>query len=200
MAHEWLVQPGMRHPDPSAMSDFNVFTFNGKSFPATDPLVVARGERVRIRLGNLSPMDHHPIHLHGHAFHVTATDGGDVPQRAQWPETTVLVPVGTTRTIELECHVAGDWPMHCHMTHHVMTQMGHGAPVMVGADAAKIDDAVQPVVKGYMTMGQTGMAEMSEMSMPVPDNSLPMRGTPGPFGNIDMGGMFTMLKVRERGD
>ena len=42
-----------------------------------------RGERVRIRLGNLGPMDHHPIHIHGLWFHVTATDGGYVPVSAQ---------------------------------------------------------------------------------------------------------------------
>ena len=41
------------------------------------------GERVRIRFGNLSPMDHHPIHLHGLTFEMTATDGGYVPESAQ---------------------------------------------------------------------------------------------------------------------
>jgi manganese oxidase len=200
LSHEWLVKPGMRRPDPAAMTDFNVFTFNGKSYPDTEPLVVARGERVRIRFGNLSPMDHHPIHLHGHAFKVVATDGGPIPEAGQWPETTVLVPVGTTRTVEFVADALGDWPMHCHMTHHVMTQMGHAAAVTVGADAARIDQAVQPAVSGFMTMGQSGMAAMSEMEMDMPANSAPMRGAPGPFGVIDMGGMFTLLKVRERGD
>ncbi len=38
-----------------------------------------KGERVRIRLGNLSAMDHHPIHLHGYQFKVTETDGGADP-------------------------------------------------------------------------------------------------------------------------
>ncbi|HLM72086.1 MAG TPA: multicopper oxidase domain-containing protein, partial [Polyangiaceae bacterium] len=80
MSHEWKLNAGARRPDPNAMSDFNVLTFNGKAFPATAPLVVGRGERVRIRLGNLAPMDHHPIHLHGLAFRVTATDGGFVPE------------------------------------------------------------------------------------------------------------------------
>ncbi len=76
------------------MTDFNMFTFNGRVFPGTEPLVVRTGERVRIRLGNLS-MDEHPIHLHGYRFQVTGTDGGPVPTSAQWPETTVLVPVGS---------------------------------------------------------------------------------------------------------
>jgi hypothetical protein len=86
--------------------------------------------------------------------------------------------------------------MHCHMTHHVMNQMGHGFPVMVGADAKRIDRRVQALVPGYMTMGHDGMGAMSEMQMPVPPNSIPMRGGVGPFANIDMGGMFTVLKVR----
>ncbi|MCC7535479.1 MAG: copper oxidase, partial [Deltaproteobacteria bacterium] len=97
---EWYVRPGTRRPDPARM-DFNVLTFNAKSFPATAPLVARTGERIRIRIGNLSAMDHHPIHLHGPSFRVTATDGGPIPEAGQWPETTVLVPTGSTRDIEL---------------------------------------------------------------------------------------------------
>jgi hypothetical protein len=51
-----------------------------------------------------------------------------------------------------------------------------------------------------MSMGQNGMGNMGAMQMAVPPNSLPMRGGPGPFGSIDMGGMFTVLKVREHPD
>ena len=90
--------------------------------------------------------------------------------------------------------------MHCHMTHHVMTQMGHNVPNLVGADPARIDRRVQKRVPGYMTMGHDGMGAMAEMNMPAPANSLPMRSTPGPYGPIDMGGMFTILKVRDNPD
>lgn len=200
MTHEWRLDVGARRPNPSAMNDFNVLTFNSKAFPGTAPLVVGRGERVRIRLGNLSPMDHHPIHVHGLSFKVTATDGGYIPETAQTPETTVLVPVGSTRVIEFEPEEAGDWAMHCHMTHHVMTQMGHGVPSMLGANTATLDRRMRRVLPRYMTMGTTGMGDMAEMKMPIPPNSLPMRGTPGPFGTIDMGGMFTILKVRDDPD
>jgi FtsP/CotA-like multicopper oxidase with cupredoxin domain len=197
MTHEWKLNVGARRPDPNEMSDFNVLTFNSKSFPATDPLLVGRGERVRIRLGNLSAMDHHPVHLHGLSFKVTATDGGYIPPSAQIPETTVLVPVGGTRVIEFVPDEPGDWAMHCHMTHHVMTQMGHGLPNMVGVDTRKLDHRMSRVMPEYMTMGTTGMGGMGEMEMPMPPNSLPMRGAPGPFSYIDMGGMFTILKVRD---
>lgn len=200
ITHEWAIRAGSRRPDPNEMKDFNVLTFNAKAFPGTAPLVVGKGERVRIRLGNLSAMDHHPIHLHGLAFEVVGTDGGEIPVSARIPETTVLVPTGSVRVIEFVPTESGDWAMHCHMTHHIMNQMGHGMGVVVGANAANIDAQVQRLVPGYMTMGQTGMGDMAEMKMPVPKNSIPMMGGAGPFASIDMGGMFTILKVRDNPD
>lgn len=197
MTHEWKIKVGTRRPDPSAMLDFNVLTFNSRAFPGVEPMVVGKGERVRIRLGNLSAMDHHPIHLHGYNFKIVSTDGGQVPESAQRPETTVLVPTGSTRTVEFIADAPGDWAMHCHMTHHIMNQMGHDIPVTLGADGKRINRRVSSLVPEYMTMGHTGMGGMAEMKMPVPENSVPMRGGPGPFGMIDMGGMFTILKVRD---
>jgi manganese oxidase len=198
MSHEMKIPNGQRRPDPLAMNDFNVLTFNGKAFPATAPLVAQVGDLVRIRLANLGPMDHHPIHLHGHVFDVVATDGGPVPPSARTPETTVLVPVGSTRTIEFVAKNPGDWPLHCHMTHHVMNQMGHDIANVIGADMTGVDAKLGRVVPGYMTMGQGGMAEMSTMKMPQPKNSISMVGGVGPHGMIDMGGMFTLVKVREK--
>lgn len=194
---EWRIEPGTARPDPNAMSDFNVLTMNARAFPGTEPLVCKTGERVRVRIGNLSAMDHHPIHLHGHYFKVTATDGGALPVSAQWPESTVLVPVGSTRDIELVADAPGDWPLHCHMTHHVMNQMGH-AGNMIGVKSRALDRRIGPLLPGYMTMGQDGMGDMGEMGMPVPKNSIPMVGAEGPHGYISMGGMFTLLKVRDQ--
>jgi hypothetical protein len=143
-------------------------------------------------------MDHHPIHLHGHTFEIVATDGGTVPPSARHPDTSVLVPVGTTRTIEFIANNPGDWPLHCHMTHHVMNQMGHAAPNVIGADMRGVDAKLGRVVPGYMTMGTGGMDEMSTMTMPQPKNSISMVGGKGPHGVIDMGGMFTIVKVRDK--
>jgi FtsP/CotA-like multicopper oxidase with cupredoxin domain len=197
MLAEWKIPPGAERPDPSEMSEFNVLTMNSRAFPGTAPLVARTGQRLRIRFGNLGPMDHHPIHFHGLRFRVTGTDGGDIPESAQQPETTVLVPVGTTRTIEFTADAPGDWVLHCHMLHHTMTQMGHGLPSLIGIDTAGLDERLNRLLPSYMTMGETGMGGMGEMRMPVPPNSLPMVGTPGPHGTIDMGGMFTVLKVRD---
>jgi FtsP/CotA-like multicopper oxidase with cupredoxin domain len=198
MLSEWDIQPGTSRPDPNEMTDFNVLTMNAKAFPGTAPLLCEQGDRVRIRFGNLSAMDHHPMHLHGYHFRVVATDGGPIPLSAQRLETTVLVPVGATRDIEFVADAPGDWALHCHMTHHVMNQMGHEAPNMIGVKPGGLDKRVRPLLPGYMTMGQTGMAEMGEMGMPVPKNSIPMAGAKGPFDYITMGGMFTILKVREK--
>ena len=197
MLSEWKIDVGARRPDPNEMTDFNVLTMNARVFPGTAPLVVKRNSRVRIRIGNLGAMDHHPIHLHGHRFHIVATDGGEIPESARWPETTVLVAVGQTRTIEFVADNPGDWPLHCHMTHHVMTQMGHQFGNVIGMNTEGLNEKMQKLVPGYMAMGDTGMGDMAEMGMRVPTNSLPMVGGQGQFDYITMGGMFTVLKVRD---
>ncbi len=198
MLHEWKITPGTRRPDPNEMTDFNVLTINARCFPGTAALVAKKGDRVRIRIGNLSAMDHHPIHIHGLNFLVDATDGGQIPAAAQWPETSVLVPTGSTRDIRFTAEYPGDWAMHCHMTHHVMTQMGHGIPNLMGIDTTGLDESIRKAVPGFMMMGDTGMGDMGDMGMPVPANSLPMVGGQGPHDYITMGGMFTILKIRDQ--
>src|SRR5688500_770507 len=73
---EWAILPNNTIPNSLAM-EFNWLTLNGKAGPATTPLLVELGERVRIRLVNLG-MDHHPMHIHGHQFYVTGTEGGRI--------------------------------------------------------------------------------------------------------------------------
>jgi manganese oxidase len=200
MLHEWKIPIGSDRPDPLAMNDFNVLTFNSKAYPATTPIIAQVGDLVRMRFGNLGPMDHHPIHMHGHVFAITETDGGTVPFSARVPETTVLVPTGSVRVVEFVAAEPGDWPMHCHMTHHAMNQMGHDMANLIGADVRGLDAKLNRVVPGTMVMGQTGMGGMQEMNMAQPRNAVSMAGGQGPFGPIEMGGMFTMIKVRDRID
>lgn len=196
MLGEWALTPGAFRVDPNVMVDFNVLTLNGKVFPATSPMVVRTGQRVRIRIGNLSAMDNHPMHLHGHSFHVTATDGGVIPPAARWPETTALVPTGSTRTVEFVADAPGDWPFHCHMTHHVMTQMGHDIPNLVGLEPGAFDEQLMETVPEYADMGMD-MDAPDDSDPTMPRNSLAMMGSPGGFGYITMGGMFSVLKVRD---
>jgi len=197
MSSEWRIDVGTMRPVPTEMTDFNVLTFNGRAFPGTAPLVAKSGDRVRIRFGNLSPMEHHPIHLHGFYWKIIEMDGFPLPESAQEPGNTVLVAVGQTRAVEFIADNPGDWAMHCHMTHHTMNQMGHNTPNLIGVRPGNLDKKVSRFLKGYMSMGESGMADMGEMGMPVPRNSIPMVGMEGNHGYIDMGGMFTIVKVRE---
>jgi hypothetical protein len=196
---EWFIPPGAATPDTTVMTDFNTFTMNSRVFPGTDPIVVRTGQRVRIRLANLS-MDSHPIHIHGYHFEQVGTDGGDIPPSARFPETTVNVPVGTTRTIEFTADVPGDWPFHCHKSHHAMNGMAHGLPNLLGVSQSGVAAGVQQLLPDYTPMGESGMGEMAgHMAaghMRGPDNTLPM-ASPGPYDPIDMGGMFTVIKVRD---
>ncbi|MGA8165053.1 MAG: copper oxidase [Waddliaceae bacterium] len=201
MLHEWSIDVGTSRPFPSASSGFNLFTMNGKVMPATEPLVAKLGDRVWIRFGNLSAMNHHPIHLHGHEFHVIGTDGGWAPDKSVLiPQATILVPVGAAKVIEFIADNPGDWLFHCHMTHHMMNQMGHDFPNMLGVDVGDLDEKIRQLIPGYKTLGTTGMHDMTESGLPIPPNSIPMLGFDGQFGNTVLGGMANILRVREHID
>ena len=199
LLHNFALHPGTRRPDPAVMQDFDLWTFNSKVFPAIETLVARTGERVRIRVGNLS-MWNHPIHLHGVQFDVTGSDGGRWP-RAQWRrEVTEIVGVGQMRDIEFTA-VPGDWAFHCHMAHHTMGPMGHDIPNTLGVDQSGVEEKIRRMLPGYMAMGQDGMSEHQDHTdsghMKGPENTLAMMAGKGPFGNIEMGGMFTVVKVRD---
>lgn len=70
-------------------------------------------------------MTNHPIHVHGHEFFVTGTDGGWTPPASRWPEVTTDIAVGQMRAIEFVATDLGDWAFHCHKSHHTMNAMGH---------------------------------------------------------------------------
>jgi manganese oxidase len=118
---EFAVLPN--NPVPNSMNmEFNWLTLNGKSGPATTPLIVRLNDRVRLRFINLG-MDHHPIHVHGHTFVVTGTEAGRQPQSTWGPANTVLVGVAQSRDVEFVANNPGDWMIHCHLPHHMMNQM-----------------------------------------------------------------------------
>ncbi len=194
------IEPGSYKPKINTMLNFNLWTFNSRAFPGIDPFVVRQNDRVRIRAGNLT-MTNHPIHLHGHEFQVTGTDGGWVPPSARWPEVTTDIGVGQMRAIEFVADEPGDWAFHCHKSHHTMNAMGHEVPTLLGVSQDDLVKKISNLVPDYMPMGETGMSEMSDMAammdMPLPENTLPMMTGTGQYGSIEMGGMFTILKVRD---
>ncbi|CAN5673064.1 copper oxidase [soil metagenome] len=195
LLNSYDIEPGASTPRTSTMLNQNLWTWNSRAFPGIDPIVCRQGDRVRIRIGNLT-MTNHPIHIHGHEFEVTGTDGGWIPKTARWPEVTTDIAVGQMRAIEFDATDVGDWAFHCHKSHHTMNAMGHDIPNMIGVDHRKVVNKIIRIIPDYMVMGERGGSDMSEMEMPIPDNTLPMMTGTGPFGPIEMGGMFTTVKIR----
>jgi len=195
IVQEWQILPNNTVPNTMAM-EFNWLTFNGKAGPATTPMLVKQGERVRLRLVNLG-MDHHPIHLHGNQFVVTGTEGGRVAEAQWYPQNTILVGSGQARNIEFDAKHIGDWMMHCHMPHHMMNQMVSMAGPMTPSGMAKMmssstiglypmDDPAKKAVRGYP----------QDMWMPMDE----MFTKPETFGlrkgwSGAMMGMMTMVRV-----
>jgi hypothetical protein len=68
----------------------------------------------------------------------------------------------------------------------------------IGVEQRDLVRAIRRIASpDYMAMGSAGMAEMGDMEMPLPDNTLPMMTGFGQYGPMEMGGMFSVVKVRE---
>jgi len=202
LLNSYDIDPGSYTPKIMTMLDFNIWSWNSRVFPGIDPLVVRLRDKVRLRIGNLT-MTNHPIHLHGHEFVVTGTDGGPTPKAARQFEVTQDIAVGQMRQLEFLADEEGDWAFHCHKSHHTMNAMGHDVPTMIGVPQDDLASKINDLVPGYMAMGERGMDEMATMRMALPENTAPMMMGEGPFGAIGMGGMFSVVKVRrnqKRGD
>ena len=196
LLNSYDIDPGAYTPKIMTMVDFNLWTWNSRVFPGIDTLNVRQGDKVRIRIGNLT-MTNHPIHLHGHEFFITGTDGGPTPKSSRWPEVTTDVAVGQMRQLDFLADEPGDWAFHCHKSHHTMNAMGHEVPTMIGVDHRSVAKKITNLIPDYMAMAERGMHDMTEMQMPLPDNTAQMMTGTGPFGSVGMGGMFSMVKVRK---
>ncbi|MEZ0000031.1 multicopper oxidase family protein [Sinorhizobium fredii] len=190
------IDPGSYVPRIMEMTDFNMWCWNSRVFPDISPLVVSKNDHVRVRVGNLT-MTNHPIHMHGYDFEVTCTDGGWIRPEARWPEVSIDIPVGAMRAYEFDAKYVGDWAIHCHKSHHTMNAMGHDIPTFIGVDKKTVAEKIKKIRPEYMPMGTKGMADMGEMEMEIPENTIPMMTGWGPHGPIEMGGMFSVVKVRE---
>jgi FtsP/CotA-like multicopper oxidase with cupredoxin domain len=189
------IDPGTYTPNVNEMTNFNLWTINSRVFPGIDTMNVRQGDRVRIRAGNLT-MTNHPIHLHGHRFEVTCTDGGWIRPEARWPETTIDIGVGQMRAIEFLANELGDWAFHCHKSHHTMNTTRHNVRSMIGVDQRDISEKIANLIPGYIA-GSNQESPADGTKMPLPENTLPVTTGDGPFGGLGMGGMFTILKVRQ---
>jgi FtsP/CotA-like multicopper oxidase with cupredoxin domain len=104
------------------------YTVNGKSFPATQPLVAKLGQKLRIRFMNEGMMIH-PMHLHGMHMTVIEKDGWPLP--APWKCDTLNVAPGERWDVVVNCNNPGTWAFHCHILPHA--ESDHGMFGMVTA-------------------------------------------------------------------
>ena len=195
---EYAVLPNSSIPDSMKM-EFNWLTFNGKAGPASTPLIIRQGERVRIRFINMG-MDHHPIHLHGFTFWETGREGARQQETAWTRGNTTLVGVAQARDIEFIADRLGDWMLHCHLPHHMMNQMvstvgpmtrlGRGMQEMSGMTMSKLPANANnvPLFPQDAFMEGPMMAMDKEVDKPE-TNGLP----PGWSGFV--GGMMTLVRV-----
>ena len=181
---EYAVLPNSTIPN-SMMMEFNWLTFNGKAGPASTPLIIRQGERVRIRLINMG-MDHHPIHLHGFTFWETGREGARQQETAWTRGNTTLVGVAQARDIEFVADRIGDWMLHCHLPHHMMNQMssnvgpmtrlGRSTGIGTAADMPRTNGPLSPSEADkamanmpgmdHSKMDHSNMPGMTEMKMP----------------------------------
>jgi hypothetical protein len=134
--------------------------------------------------------------LHGHEFVVVGTDGGWTSPGSRWPEVTTDIAVGQMRAIEFTASAPGDWAFHCHKSHHTMNSMSHAVPNTIGVAQADLAKQITSLIPDYMSPGDRGTMEDMPMHMPLPENTLAMMTGAGPYGGIEMGGMFTVMKIR----
>ncbi len=190
---EFGIEPAVNTPANTKM-DFNWFTLNGRSAPYITPLVVKLGSRVRIRFLNFSTDDHHPMHLHGHTFWLTGTEGGRIPESAWIPGNTTLVGVAQVREVEFIANNPGDWALHCHMFHHMMNHMISG----VGPDSreqAKNKKELDPryQVPGFPQM--TGMHAMMSEEQMKKLNANPLTRGMAPQWSMHLQALHTVVRV-----
>ncbi len=106
---------GMTRDEPEPAYD--VMTINGKAYPATEPLRVKTGERLRMRIINASAEHTHVLRLAGHRVHVTHTDGNPL----QAPVEVDAFPIAPAERFDLlvVANRPGAWFLHCTQPGHV---------------------------------------------------------------------------------
>ncbi len=179
------------------MLDFNLWCWNSRVFPGIDPLVVRKDDKVRVRFGNLT-MTNHPIHMHGYEFKVTGTDGGWVPEEAAWPE----VSIDVRRRPDAGVRVRG------RRTRRLGDPLPQVAPYDERHGPRREDlyrrrqEGDRPAPSGSSCpatcpWARTAWARWARWRCRCPTTPLPMMTGFAQFGPVEMGGMFSVVKVRE---
>jgi len=125
----FIIEPKDKSKDPAFDLEHTMilndqaggFTINGKGFPATEPLVAKKGQKLRIRYMNEGQLIH-PMHLHGLPQLVFAKDGWNLPQPFMCD--TLNVAPGERWDVIVDCTEPGAWAFHCHILSHAEGENG----------------------------------------------------------------------------
>ena len=132
-----IVQPAHPLPDERVQRDDvemlsswsiqssaeNHFTINGKEYPATTPIEVRHGDRVRLRWINMSSENVHTMHTHGHDMQIIARDAQPVAVR-DVQDTVLLAPGQRVDAVLVANAQPGNWLVHCHVLDHTEDNTG----------------------------------------------------------------------------
>ncbi|MGK2850331.1 MAG: multicopper oxidase family protein [Candidatus Limnocylindrales bacterium] len=165
----WMIGDGMAEMDAMSM-EYDYFTINGKSFPATESIDVTQGELVRLRFINPSQTIH-PMHLHGTDMAVIAKDGEPLPEPQRL--NTLDIAQGETYDVVFRADNPGTWLLHCHDLHHASNAGVEPGGLIV---AINVRAAGTPASSGGAAAGPSGPAP-SDVPMPTMDPG--MTGMPG---------------------
>ena len=148
------------------------YLVNGKEFPNVDPWFVRKGDLLRVRMINISAVDFHPMHFHGHFTKEIARDGTEFRNGGEGRvENTVLVAPGQTIDVEVRMNAPGKgaWIFHCHVLSHVMGPDGRSLNIakanggmvipVVYEDSLNIEDiakALQDAIAGIQPAANGG--------------------------------------------
>jgi zinc transporter, ZIP family len=99
------------------------FTLNGKEYPATAPIQVREGEKIRVRWINISAENFHTMHTHGHYMTIIARDA--MPLTYKDVEDTVEIGPGQRIDATILANAQpGTWMVHCHVLDHIEDDQG----------------------------------------------------------------------------
>jgi FtsP/CotA-like multicopper oxidase with cupredoxin domain len=170
----WMIGDGMAATDAMSM-DYDYFTINGKSYPATEPIEVTEGDLVRLRFINPSQTIH-PMHLHGTDMAVFAKDGE--PLAAVQRLNTLDVGQGETYDVVFRADNPGTWVLHCHDLHH-SSNAGEEPGGLIVAITVKPNDAASPAPANAPTATTPPSAAPSPTMAPEMTELPGMSGMPG---------------------
>ena len=167
------------------------YLVNGKEFPNIEPWLVKKNDLMRVRMINISPIEMHPMHFHGHFMKEVARDGTDFKNSGDARvENTVLMAPGQTEDVEVRMNAPGKgaWIWHCHILTHVMGPDGkslnlalaNGGMVIpvVYTDSENFTDIAKALGDAIASLKPNSYAMPDDATMPDMAGTSGMPGTP----------------------